>query len=79
MAITSTSSCHFFSGLNARPQSWWHTLLVRAMGRELVPFPHDSPNWALVRDLLTELQERLLNETINAEDAAMHMQVCYYY
>ncbi|KAK7090158.1 uncharacterized protein [Littorina saxatilis] len=47
------------------------------MGPEQVPFPHDSPNWALVRDLLSELQERLLNETINAQDAAMHVQVVY--
>ncbi|XP_076454325.1 uncharacterized protein LOC143289235 isoform X2 [Babylonia areolata] len=47
------------------------------MGQEQVPFPQDCPNWALVRDLLTELQERLLNETINAQDAALHVQVVY--
>nr|KAG5694764.1 hypothetical protein BaRGS_002717 [Batillaria attramentaria] len=39
-----------------------------------VPFPPDLPNWGLVRDMLTELQERLLNETINAQDAALHIQ-----
>ncbi|KAK7480564.1 hypothetical protein BaRGS_00028140, partial [Batillaria attramentaria] len=42
-----------------------------------VPFPPDLPNWGLVRDMLTELQERLLNETINAQDAALHIQVIY--
>ena len=63
------------SGPAAGPQGRWN-MLARTMGREQVPFPQDCTNWLLVRDLLTDLQEHLLNETINAYDAALRVQVC---
>lgn len=44
---------------------------------ERVTFPPDQLNWVLVRDMLSELQQRLFSQTINAQDAALHIQVIY--
>lgn len=67
-----------FAG-KTKPREVWHArnknCVAVTMPPDRVPVPPDLPNWGLVRDMLSELQERLLNETINAQDAALHIQV----